>query len=447
MLDDQTPIDFKKLKVRIGDIRIDGVKATNEKYITNQFLDIFKANNFEDMLLETSELRKRLLQLGTFKDVDALVDVSKNKKPGNYDIVISVEEKSPIGGGIHTSVGNNDGSMNTKIFCPNLFGNGEQLGFEYAYGTNNHKDYRVNYSSPVNLNPINQFSATLFNSTNNFSWSKYSQNDTGIMFDYTAPFTWLINDKYEIKGAHSFTYEGTWRNLISSLDSTFDVREQSGHSLKSSVKYTCQVDKRDHPILPTSGGFVKKTVEIAGFGGDVRFFKTNCDYQLTKTLLKYFNVQLTVSNGFVLPLTKKSNVSITDKFFLGGPLTLRGFTNRGAGPQKEDCALGNTGYWLLGAHLYTPLPFLHKAKGLSSWLRTHSFVNMGNMVNLCEFKSLDKSCLEKIVQNTRLSVGSGVVIGFGNMARLELNYVYPLWKHQNDKSVNGLQFGIGIMFN
>ena len=68
-----------KKKVRIGDIRIDGVKATNEKYITNQFLDIFKANNFEDMLLETSELRKRLLQLGTFKDVDALVDVSKSK--------------------------------------------------------------------------------------------------------------------------------------------------------------------------------------------------------------------------------------------------------------------------------------------------------------------------------------------------------------------------------
>lgn len=46
-------------------------------------------------------------------------------------------------------------------------------------------------------------------------------------------------------------------------------------------------------------------------------------------------MQLTVSNGFVLPLTKDSSIFISDKFFLGGPLTLRGFTNRGAGPQKE----------------------------------------------------------------------------------------------------------------
>lgn len=58
---------------------------------------------------------------------------------------------------------------------------------------------------------------------------------------------------------------------------------------------------------------------------------------------------------------------------------------------KIDCALGNNGYWLMGAHIYTPLPFLHKAKGLSSWLRTHSFVNMGNMVDLSD---LSKFCFK-----------------------------------------------------
>jgi outer membrane protein assembly factor BamA len=91
--------------------------------------------------------------------------------------------------------------------------------------------------------------------------------------------------------------------------------------------------------------------------------------------------------------------------FLGGPLTLRGFTNRGAGYQKEgcshcllvkckiinfkisaflkiECALGGNAYWLMGLHLYTPLPFLHRHKSLSSWLKTHSFLNMGNIASL-----------------------------------------------------------------
>ena len=40
---------------------------------------------------------------------------------------------------------------------------------------------------------------------------------------------------------------------------------------------------------------------------------------------------------------------------------------------------------------------------------------------------------KNLLENTRLSVGSGIVIGFGGMARLELNYVYPLWKSQYDK--------------
>ncbi len=52
-----------------------------------------------------------------------------------------------------------------------------------------------------------------------------------------------------------------------------------------------------------------------------------------------------------------------------------------------------------------------------------------------------------LFENTRLTVGSGLVIAFGEMARLELNYVYPLWRQQHDKAVNGIQFGIGIAFN
>ena len=35
----------------------------------------------------------------------------KGGNPNTYDILIHVEEKNMIGGGVHTSIGNNDGSV------------------------------------------------------------------------------------------------------------------------------------------------------------------------------------------------------------------------------------------------------------------------------------------------------------------------------------------------
>lgn len=95
-------------------------------------------------------------------------------------------------------------------------------------------------------------------------------------------------NRFEVKGTHTFSYEGSWRQLISSLDSTFQIREQSGHSLKSSIKYTNLIDRRDNKILPNEGGYLKTSAELAGLGGDVRFFKADTDYQYTRTFFSYF---------------------------------------------------------------------------------------------------------------------------------------------------------------
>lgn len=147
---------------------------------------------------------------------------------------------------------------NSNLFCPNLFGRGERLGCEYTYGTNNHTDYRIYYTSPVQLDPSKLLTISGFRSANDFSWSKYKQNENGIGIQFTvihyekymysddilfddffifwkSPFSWTVNN-YVLDGEHTFSYEGVWRELVSSLDSAFDVREQSGHSLKSAIK-------------------------------------------------------------------------------------------------------------------------------------------------------------------------------------------------------------------
>ncbi len=46
-------------------------------------------------------------------------------------------------------------------------------------------------------------------------------------------------------------------------------------------------------------------------------------------------LQLSLAGGIVKPLKPEQPLRINDKFFLGGPLSLRGFNIKGAGPHSD----------------------------------------------------------------------------------------------------------------
>ena len=61
-------------------------------------------------------------------------------------------------------------------------------------------------------------------------------------------------------------------------------------------------------------------------------------------------MQLSLAGGVMRPLHIKDDIRINDRFFLGGPLTLRGFNLKGVGPHSD-------GEWYIGTHrLGTPFP-------------------------------------------------------------------------------------------
>lgn len=448
MSNDSKPFDLNDVPVYVDNVHIRGLKKTKEIYVKNALNNIFESKNFNEIVIKSEELRQKFYALGCFKSIDLLIDSSKNiKNKNSFDVFYDVEEPLWIGGGIQTTVGNNEGALSGNINLPNLFGKGESGKFEYTYGTRHNSDYRVTFQSPINMNPNKIFSISAFQGMNEFSWNKFKEKNLGFNMNITTPFCYEIKKNLFLNGRHNFQFEGVWRNLISFSDSAIETREQSGHSLKSALKYSFIIDKRTNMVLPKDGGYLNTSFELSGIGGDVKYFKINQDYQYSKQFFKYLIGQITFSSGCMVPWGEDKSIRISDRFFLGGPLSLRGFTTRGAGPQRDECAIGNDAFWLLGLHLYTPLPFFHKEEKLSSWLKTHTFLNMGNIFSVKNLKSLQENRLEYLKAEARLSVGTGLVIKFGNIARLELNYVLPLWKQQNDRFVNGLQFGIGLAFN
>ena len=90
------------------------------------------------------------------------------------------------------------------------------------------------------------------------------------------------------------------------------------------------------------------------------FFKNDVELQANlplSSIVEQCSVQASLNAGFLRTIDPNSKtVTVADKFFLGGPLNLRGFEMRGVGPASDGHAVGGTAYWAAGLHLYSPLP-------------------------------------------------------------------------------------------
>ena len=109
------------------------------------------------------------------------------------------------------------------------------------------------------------------------------------------------------------------------------------------------MDRRDNPVFPAEGSLFRLSQEFAGIGGDVGFFKNELELQANLPLfgMDDFVLQGSFNCGLMKRIDPGSKtVTIADKFFLGGPLNMRGFELRGVGREADGCSLGGSAYWV-----------------------------------------------------------------------------------------------------
>jgi outer membrane protein insertion porin family len=76
-----------------------------------------------------------------------------------------------------------------------------------------------------------------------------------------------------------------WRENHSLLpNASFSVRDNAGHSLKSSISHAFAYNDLDCEVLPTKGLRFSINQEIAGLGGNIGFFKNELSSRFTKQL-------------------------------------------------------------------------------------------------------------------------------------------------------------------
>ena len=344
------------------------------------------------------------------------------------------------------------------------------LSLNAKAGTRTRSAYSANLSAPVTSDPDKRIALEVLQSAGEKPWASHEE----VVKGGSLRFSWLDANRDQ----QSIEYLGAWRQITGlGAGAGRTVRADAGDTIKSAIKHTFYRERRDNPQLPQSGYMLRSGFELAGvgpLGGDVAFSKTDVEVGGAVPVgLPGVEGPTGISLGggfrmgvlYPLPLGwdlggEAQPSRLNDRFQLGGPTDVRGFSVGGLGPRDGQDSVGGDAFAAGSVNLLFPLP----RKGPDSGLRFQVFANGGRLVALKNNKprsqpesssqGLDTGAAFKGVlgalgelANGAPSTAAGVGLVYAHpVARFELNFSLPLVLRKGEVGTKGFQVGVGINF-
>jgi len=410
-------------RVYIERINITGNLRTLDSVVRREF-NLVEGDAFNSARIRKA--RERLNNLGYFSRVD--VQNAPGSAPDRATVNVEVEEKSTgelsIGAGYSSTAG---ALADISLRERNLLGRGQdlQVGLTVAQ---RQQQVDLSFTDPYFLDKKLTAGFDLYHRLSDFQrQSSFDERRTG----------GALRAGYEMapQTRHNVRYtlvEEEIRN-VDSFASPY-VKAQEGETLTSMVGNELSYDALDNRFNPTDGHFGKIGVDLAGFGGTIRF------------------VRNTISGGYYVPVFSTSLVAavtaeagwmtgigqdtrISNRFYVGGD-SLRGFRTAGIGPRDvatED-SLGGTQFAAGTAELIFPLGLPEEFN-----INGSAFSDFGTLTDSDETgpNIMDDASL-------RASIGAGISwrSPFGPV---RVDYAFPIAKEDYDQT-ESLRFSFGTRF-
>ncbi|KAI8628378.1 outer membrane protein, OMP85 family [Xylariaceae sp. FL1651] len=465
------------LPVTLSSIQIHGAKNTRKSFLNPIFQPLIEESRnvnytLADLLNEVGGAVAKLQRFDIFHP-DILVHLSQpshldpSTSPTDLNVSLRVKEKSRLLLKTGTDLGNTEGSAYGSMLLRNIFGGAESLSVNASAGTRTRSAYSAEFSTPLGSDPNLRLSIDGLASSTHKPWASHEEllKGGGLRLNWAKE----NGDRFQLG------YSGTWRQLTGlAATASPTVRGDAGDSVKSALSYLFQRERRDNPMLPQSGYMMKATTEVAGWGslgGDVGFSKSEMEIAgaipvsvpgLTGSSGVSIGGGLRAGMLYPLPLSYglsgASPSRLNDRFTLGGPTDVRGFSLGGLGPSDGTDALGGDVFIAGSVNMLIPLPRV----GPDSPFRIQLFANGGRLVAMNKTKSDDTasgqrmtaaSVWDSMISATKdistglPSIAAGVGLVYAHpVARFELNFSLPLVMRKGETARKGLQVGVGINF-
>jgi len=335
--------------VHIRNINIRGNTRTRDKVIRRELL-VYPGEEFNEVRVRRSE--RRLSNLGFFDSVRSYPQ--STSLPEERDLMIEVSEKRTgqfmLGAGFSSIdklvgfVELTQGNFDIKGW-PYFTGGGQKLKLRAQFGTTRN-EYGISFVEPWFLDRKLSVGVDLYR--NDYGYSDYDIERTGGALSVTRSLP------YGLRGTFVYRLE---ESILSDIDddqpyvdilSGEPVEFLPEDAIKSSLKVSVTRDTRNNPFMPTrgtratvfghfSGGPLGFDTDIYGFGLRVKHYVP----------LWYGHVLSMMGRAEVVDeYGDTAELPISDRLFIGGGRTLRGFDYRDVGPKarRADAPPGDTSY-------------------------------------------------------------------------------------------------------
>ena len=180
----------------------------------------------------------------------------------------------------------------------------------------------------------------LYSTKSEYNSADYNEQRTGLEFYVRRRLFELVEAKItftqELVDIFDVYLSDTY---LTQSDGTADVFQAAvGEESVSKIGLTLLRDNRDRLLFTRSGNRSSLQSEFAGLGGDVNYFKLDLRTAQFLPTIDLWEQSLSLIGriGVIIPLEEDDEAPFYDRFFLGGPETLRGYDYRDIGPRSTD---------------------------------------------------------------------------------------------------------------
>ncbi|WP_298600141.1 outer membrane protein assembly factor BamA [uncultured Limnohabitans sp.] len=412
-------------------ILVAGNNRTRDEVIRREFRQ-FEAAWYDGDKIRLS--RDRVDRLGFFTDVN-VETIEIPGTPDQVDLTFTVAEKPT--GSISLGAGFSSAEKVTLSFGirqENAFGSGNYLAVEVNTSKYNRNLVLSTTDPYFTQNGISRTLDVFQRTTRPYlgDVNSYSLINSGLGLRFGVPVTETDTVFVGANAEQTEIKEGT--GLPDPYREYADKFGSTSTALPLTLGWAR--DGRDSALVPSKGTLQRLNADLS-LAGDVRYFRSNYQYQQYFPLSKKYTLALNADlgwgtglNGQVFPMFKN--------FYVGGLGSVRGFEQSTLGPSKPTSTtnltpvyLGGAKKLVLNAEFMMPFP----GAGNDKTLRLYGFTDVGRA-----FDDSEKLSLSEL----RVSAGIGLS-WISPMGPLRFSYATPIRQQTGDK-IQRLQFQIGTSF-
>jgi len=303
---------------------------------------------FEGGVFNTEALKysvKRLNQLGYFKPLEGeAIDVQKTPNvEAQVDVKLKFEEQNRNQITFGAGVSQYEGFFGQLAFqTSNFLGRGETFSVSAQQG-NRAKNYQVGFTEPFLFDRPITAGIDVFNQEIKY-YNQFTQASSGMntVWGFPAgPFSRIFASysyqRVKVKDLNPlYSQQASLVNNPFLADSL--LTKSGGERRISKIGPSFLYNTIDNPIFPTTGRKLSLSMDVAGLGGNSKFYSGKSEAVLYAQHTRRTSIGMRVAAEFINPYGSTKNLPIFEKLFLGGEYSIRGYDIRSVGPR--DLASG-----------------------------------------------------------------------------------------------------------